>query len=194
MGIFLFLLLSISLCLGLESLGVFGKVYPIAEENILEKIKNYKILEFKNPYERIKKAAEINLNLPYAKEFRTQEEKIVYEVPADIRVGDKIIAKKGERINVLEKIKLRKVYVFLEDKMLPQFMDFAKRYPTTFLITKGNVYELQKKYPDLSIYIAFPIIVERLGIERVPTLIYQSGEKLVKVELPWAEGKVYIPF
>ena len=128
------------------------------------------------------------------KKLRIKEEEIVYTVPSDIRIGDKIVAKRGERINVLEKIKLRKVYVFLEDKMLPQFLDFAKRYPTTFLITKGNVYDLQKKYPDLSIYMAFPIILERLGIEKVPTLIYQSGRKLVKVELPWIEGKVYIPF
>jgi len=188
------LLLSISLCFGLTNLGVFGKVYPIAEENILEKIRNYKIFEIKNLEKRIKEASEINLNLPYAKKLRIKEEEIVYTVPADIRIGDKIIAKKGERINVLEKVKLRKVYVFLEDKMLPQFLAFAKRYPTTFLITRGNVYELQKKYPDLSIYIAFPIILERLGIERVPTLMYQSGRKLVRVELPWLEGKVYIPF
>ena len=181
------------LTLGIISLGIHGNVYPIKEESILKKI-NFSQQVNINLEEKLKNFAKINLRLPINKKLEVQEEKVIYTVLQDIKIGNKLIAGKGEKINVLERIKLRKVYVFLEGEMLPAFLDFAKKYPAVFLITKGNVYELQRKYPDLKIYMALPLIVERLGIDSVPTLVYQSQDKLVKVKVPWAEGKALLPF
>jgi len=178
---------------GLINLGIHGNVYKIEEQSILDRIRSYKEIRV-NLEEKLRRAAEINLNLPINKALKVKEEKIIYTVPDDVVVGKKVIAKKGEKINVLARIKLRKIYVFLEGDMLRSFLDFARKYNTVFLITKGNVYELQKKYPNLKIYMALPLIVKRLKINGVPTLVYQHEDKLVKVEVPWVEGKALLPF
>ena len=190
-----FLVLHVN-AFALEHLGVYGRVYPIREESILEKIKNGVLprISKSDIEEKLRRATAINLSLPAAKALRVEEEEIIYTVPRDIKVGDTVIAKKGEKVNVLERIQLQRVYVFLDDYMIKDFLEFAKKYPTTFLITKGDVYELRAKHPDLSIYMAIPLIVKRLNVKAVPTIVYQSGTKLVKVEIPWAEGKALLPF
>lgn len=180
----------------LEHLGIYGRVYPIKEENLLEKLKRATILkaDYAQIEDKLREVARVDLNLPTAKALKVYEEEVTYTAPEDLKIGEKVIIRKGERINVLERIQLTKVYVFLDDYMIKDFLGFAKKYPTTFLITKGNVLEVKEKYPDLMIYMALPLIVERLKVKAVPTVVYQSGTKLVRVEIPWVEGKALLPF
>ncbi len=180
----------------LEHLGIYGRVYPIKEESILERLKHARLPNIRREdiEKKLIESAEIDLGLPVAKSLRIYEENLILKAQKDLTVGGKIIARKGETIDALEKMTLSRVYVFLEDYMIRDFINFARKYPTTFLITKGNVLEARMRYPDLTIYMAVPIIVDRLGITAVPTLVYQSENKLVKVEVPWAEGKALLPF
>jgi hypothetical protein len=57
-----------------------------------------------------------------------------------------------------------------------------------------KVLKAKEKHPDFTIYMAPPVIVEKLGIRAVPTIVYQSGNELIRVEVPWAEGKALLPF
>ncbi len=140
-----------------EHLGIYGRVYPVKEESILERLKNAKVQNIHTGEieKKLLRAAEVNLGLPAAKALRVSEERIIFKAPQDLRVGSKIIVKKGEEVNVLS---------------------------------------ARKRYPDLIIYMALPVIVEKLKIRAVPTVVYQSGDRLVKVEVPWAEGRVLLPF
>ncbi|MDQ7082111.1 MAG: hypothetical protein Q9N34_03330 [Aquificota bacterium] len=180
----------------IEHLGIYGRVYPIKEESILERLKSAKPLHIRTEEieKKLLKAAEVNLGLPVAKALRISEDRLIFKAPRDLRVGSRVIVKKGEEVNVLEKITLSRIYVFLDDYMLKDFVSFAKRYPVTFLITRGNVLSVRRRYPDLTIYMALPVIVERLKIKAVPTVVYQSGDRLIKVEVPWVEGRALLPF
>lgn len=180
----------------LEHLGIYGRVYPIKEKSILERLRSAKPPHIhKGEIEKkLLRAAEVNLGLPAAKALRVSEERVIFKAPRDLRVEGRLIVKKGSVVNVLEKITLSRVYVFLDDYMLRDFVSFAEKSPATFLITRGNVLEARKRYPDLTIYMALPVIVEKLKIRAVPTVVYQSGDRLIKVEVPWAEGRALLPF
>ncbi len=192
------LILSVitSFSFGLENLGVYGKVYPIEEKNILEEIqKKSKRVSFENFEKLLRKSTTMNIDLPVAKRLRINYFSIIYTVPQDVYIEGKLIARKGEEINVLKKIQLHRIYVVLNDYMIPGFTSFAKRYPNTvFLIAKGNVYDLDLRYPNLRIYGALPRIVKALRVKAVPSIVYQHEDKLVVVEVPWAEGKALLPF
>ena len=179
-----------------EHLGIYGRVYPIKEKSILERLRSAKPphIHREEIEKKLLKAAEVDLGLPAAKALRVYEDRLIFRAPRDLRVGGRLIVKKGSVVNVLEKITLNRVYVFLDDYMLKDFVSFAEKYPTTFLITRGNVLEVRKRYPDLTIYMALPVMVEKLKIKAVPTVVYQSGDRLVKVEVPWAEGRALLPF
>jgi len=185
---------AFALAFSVEHLGIYGRVYPIKEKSILEKLRSAKPPHIQEIEKKLLRAAEVDLGLPTAKALRVFENRLTFKAQRDLRVGDRLIVKRGEEVNVLEKIALSKIYVFLDEYMLKDFVPFAKKYPATFLITRGNVLEARKRYPDLTIYMALPVIVEKLKIKAVPTVVYQSGDRLIKVEVPWAEGRVLLPF
>lgn len=191
-GLWAFVLSAFSV----EHLGIYGRVYPIKEESILERLRSAKPphIHTGEIEKKLLRAAEVNLGLPAAKSLRVSEDRLIFKAQRDLRVGDRLIVKKGGEVNVLEKITLSRIYVFLDDYMLESFVSFAKKYPATFLITRGNVLSARKRYPDLTIYMALPVIVEKLKIKAVPTVVYQSGDRLIKVEVPWAEGRALLPF
>jgi len=189
--IFTVLLLT-SNSLALENLGTFGKTYTIAEEDLLEKIQREAVLPHfteKDIEEIIRKRSYINLHLPNALRDRFREKKIIYTVPEDFVIDGEVIARKGEKINVLQRLKIPVTYIVLKDYQLPAFIDYAKKDLVTFLIVEGNIYDLQKKYPDLRIYAGFPNVLRVLGVERVPSIVYQSGDRLIIFEKAWTGRK-----
>ena len=181
-----FLLLGlINLGYALENLGTYGKVYQIEEEDIIEYIKkNAKLPKFSRKYiqQKIHEAAQIDINLPVNKRDKVRYEKLVYIVPNDIVIEGKLIAKKGTKINVLEKVKLHNTYIILADYMLPYFLDWNKKTNAVYLITQGNVFDLQKKYPNLRIYAGFPIVLSSLRVKSIPSIVYQYQDRLVILE------------
>ena len=177
----------------IENLGTYGKVYKIAEEDILQWIqKNAKLpkISQKEIQKKIEKASTIEVELPISKEDNVRYEKIIYEVPQDIVIDGKLIAKKGTKINVLEKIKLSKTYIVLADYMLPDFVDYNQRTNAVYLITSGNISKLEKKYPDLVIYGALPQVIQALRVKKIPSVVYQYKDYLVIYEKGYSNGKV----
>lgn len=182
----------ISFGYALENLGTFGKVYQIEEEDIIEYIKkNAKIPKFSKKYiqQKIHAAAQINLNLPVNKRDKVRYEELVYTVPKDIVIEGKVIAKKGTKINVLKKIKLHNTYIILADYMLPYFLDWDKKTNAVYLITQGNILDLQKKYPNLRIYAGFPKVLSSLKVNSIPSIVYQHQDKLVILEKGFPNAK-----
>jgi len=187
------LLLSlISFGYSVENLGTYGKVYDIEEEDIIEYIEqNAKLPKFseKEIQEKIHFAAQINLNLPVNKRDNVRYEKIIYEVPNDVIIEGKLIAKKGTKIDVLKKVKLQSTYIVLADYMIPYFSDWNKKTNATYLITQGNILDLQEKYPDLRIYAGFPNVISALRVKSIPSIVYQNGDKLVILEKGFPNAK-----
>jgi len=193
MRVLIIILSFIYVGFAIENLGTYGKVYEIAEEDILKWIKkNAKLpnLSKTEIEEKLRKNAKIDINLSVAKEDKTRKEKIIYTVHKDIVVNGTVLAKAGTKINVLEKIRLSRTYIVLADYMLPDFVEYGKNGNTVFLITKGNIYELDKKYPDLFIYGALPQVIRALRVRKIPSIVYQEDDKLVIYEKGYPDGKV----
>jgi hypothetical protein len=172
----------------LENLGTFGKTYPILEEDILEKIKREAIIpRFSSDYFEgiLRRSLYVDYHVPNALRDRIREKKVVYTVPIDIVIDGKVIARKGERIDVLKRVKIPVTYIVVKDYQLPAFVDYAEKDNVTYLVVQGNIYELEKKYPGLRIYAAVPKVLKVLGIERVPSIVYQSGDRLIIIEKAW---------
>lgn len=179
------LLLTLTNSFAIENLGTYGKVYEIEEEDILEYVKrNAKMPSFSQDEirKKIRKAADVNLNLPVNKRDNVRFERIIYTVPDDIVINGTVIAKKGTQINVLQQIKLSRTYIVLADYMLPYFLDWSKKTNAVFLITKGNILDLEEKYPNITIYAALPEVVKALRVRSIPSIVYQSEDRLVILE------------
>jgi len=186
----LILTLFVSNSYALENLGTYGKTYSIAEEDLLEKIQREAVLPRFSPQEikeLLRRKSYVNFHIPNALRDRVRKRRVIYTVPEDLVVDGRVIARKGEKINVLERLHIPVTYIVLKDYQLPAFVKYAERDTVTFLIVEGNVYELQRKYPEFRIYAGFPRILKVLGVERVPSIVYQSGDKLVVVEKAWTE-------
>lgn len=189
-GLLVVLLLFVNV-FAIENLGTYGKVYKIAEEDILEWIKRNatvpkitkKVVE-----EKIKKAASVSLNIPVAKRDKVREEEIIYVVPQDIVINGKLIAKKGTKINVLKRVKLHRKYIVLADYMLPKMINYAD-YNTVFLLTSGNVLDVERKYKDILVYGANEAILRALRIEKIPSIVYQHKDKLIILEKAYKNGQ-----
>ena len=188
----LLLILFASSSYALENLGTYGKTYSIAEEDLLEKVQKEAVLPRFSPkdfMELLKERSYFDFGLPNALRDRIREKRIIYTVPEDLVIGGRVIAKKGERINVLKRVHIPVTYIVLKDYQLPAFLKYAQKDTVTFLVVKGNVYELQRKYPELRIYAGFPRVLKALGVKRVPSIVYQSGDKLVIIEKAWTGRK-----
>lgn len=192
-AISIFLLSSlINLGYAFENLGTYGKVYQIEEEDIIEHIKrNAKLPKFSRKYiqQKIHAAAQININLPVNKRDKVRYEKLIYTVPNDIVIEGNLIAKEGTKIDILKKIKLHNTYIILADYMLPYFLDWNKKTNAVYLITQGNVLDLQKKYPNLRIYAGFPKVLSSLKVKSIPSIVYQYQDKLVILEKGFPNAK-----
>jgi len=185
-------LFLVSTTYAIENLGTYGKVYKIAEEDIIEYIKkSAKLPKFSRKYiqQKIHAAAQINVNLPVNKRDNIRYERIIYTVHNDIIIEGKLIAKKGTKIDILKKIKLHNTYIILADYMLPYFLDWSKETNAVYLITQGNILDLQNKYPNLRIYAGFPKVLSSLKVKSIPSIVYQYQNKLVILEKGFPNGK-----
>lgn len=136
------LILLPTIVFGIDNMGTYGKTYDIAEEHLLEKIKSAKLKHIPNTKELLMKTSLIDLGLPIAKKDNVRKEKATFTVPADFVVDGKVIAKKGDVINVLERIKSYKQYIVCSDEMIKTYAEYAKHNNVVFLISKGNVLEM----------------------------------------------------
>lgn len=189
--ILILVLYLINIGFALENLGTYGKVYNIAEEDILDWIQKHSKLpqiSKKEINKKVDEASTIHINLPIAKKDNIRKEKIIYTVPQDIVIEGKLIAKKGTKINVLKKIHLSKVYIVLADYMLKDFKHFDKETNAVFLITQGNIHKLDKKFKDLTIYAALPQVIKALRVKKIPSIVYQENDELVIYEKGYPNG------
>lgn len=175
---------------GIDNIGTYGQTYPIAEEHLLEKIKNSKIQPIPNTKELLIKTSVIDLGLPIAKKDSFRRNKPQFIVPEDFIVDGKLVAKKGQVINLLERVKGDRQYVALSDAMMADYAKYARdNRNVVFLLTKGNVMEMQERYPEFYIYACLPQVAKILDIKKIPSIIYQYENELIVIERKWDKKK-----
>jgi conjugal transfer pilus assembly protein TraW len=186
-----------------EDLGTFGETFAIKERDMQEEILE-KLLRFEadggmeKERRNMQRQIAENVKNPKAVEGikhtetpRTFEFDPSIEVQRDLKDHrGKIFARKGERFNPLDRIFMTKPLLFI-DGADEDHIDWAERQlkirPTAkVILVKGSPFEVEKKlerevYFDQQGHITF-----RLGIDRVPALVYQEeGKKVLTVkEMP----------
>jgi conjugal transfer pilus assembly protein TraW len=180
------LLAASNVCGEIMDLGTVGRVYPIAEKDCLNEIREkVKKLDWEKirdeSIEMAKNYKPENLvKLPKATQDRTFLVDMSYTLGNDIPDKDgKIIYPKGYRFNPLEYIDYPIKLVVIDGSDSCQVAWFqnspyAKDYHARLLITDGYHVELREKL-NRPIYYAHRLIVERLQLDRLPCIVIQKG-------------------
>lgn len=174
--------------------GIYGNTFEIQEENLLEyindKLKAMNLKELQRDFVEVSKNSiqrpKVTI-LPYAKNKR-----VYYFDPSIILKKDYsdnrgvIFAKKGDKINPLDKINLTKKLIFIDGDSREQIDYAINLYNASngrvkIILIKGSIVDLINK---LNIKIYFDqnsILVNKFSIKHISAIISQEN-KLLKIE------------
>jgi len=175
-----------------KDLGVYGNLYPIEEVDLLayihERGKNLNPEEVERMVrEKFSRSLEVSLGVPPAKERRIRyvDPSITVSSPVYDHEGH-VVAPPG-KLNPLEKIQLTKTIVVLKESQLGIIPELKKTHRNLLiLLTDGNL-ERASSIAGQMVYRADKNILDRLGVERVPSVITQDGERLKVEEVPFLQ-------
>ena len=170
--------------MAIENLGVYGQVYEILEPDMMDVIKNERpVITRERVMSKIKKSLSVSYDIPYAKKEKIKIINFSYTVPHDIVINGNLVAKKGDVLNPLEKMTLNEKYLFIRGDQVDNFNELLKDRTVKPVITKGNLDEIIKKYPDIRFYMASRSLLELFQVKEIPAIVYQpKGEKYIIVK------------
>lgn len=179
--------------------------YPVLEEPwkdyIVKKMREHrkeimdKIAEIKRKIEsgEIKYHPRAIRDIPFARRPRTRRVRLKLKLTAPIMDNHgRILYAKGTMVEPLRMMRLHSwIYVGAADQMDDRFQDALSRAPgrVIALITDGDVMSVKKSFEatfgsKVRVYVATRPLMERLHVERLPSIIHQDGDMLVIEEKP----------
>jgi conjugal transfer pilus assembly protein TraW len=178
-------------CLFGKDLGKSGMTFPIVEESLLESMKSKMAL---HASEIKKYAAEIEAyiqnptpieGISKALEKQSNYYDPTYIVEKDIQIEGRLLAKAGDKINLLKKIELPGGMLFF-DGSDPAQVAWARKQPADFkwVLVKGSPLALEKQEERLVYYDQFGYYTTRFDIHHVPAKVKQEGIFLLIEEIP----------
>jgi len=178
---------------GVVNLGKFGAVYPIEERDALEelaeaasKVDWAKIFDPQKFAERVKNFRPPNLKkVPRAARERVRLVDLTWTLPFDIpKVNEHgeivgVLYPQGYTFSPLDYVTYPGILVILdgEDHLQLAWFERSSYFDdpkVRLLITQGSWYELSEKYKR-PVFYAASILLDRLKIERVPSVVRQKG-------------------
>ncbi len=181
------MLSSLISLLFLINLGVHGHTYTIEEPDLLAEIEQKaKTVDSSQFGERLRQSYYVNIYLPDAKRVIRRNREMKYTVPEDLIIDNNMVAKKGQVINVLERVRLTTRYLFIKEYQFPLFLKlWEKDRSIAAVIIQGDLLSLSEKYPGHRIYMGSRTLIDRFEISRVPSLVYQDRASMVIEEIPY---------
>ena len=187
-----------------ENLGVVGKVYPIAEPDMIDWIKAKAAAMVKNgQWQEIQNKAiarakeQINHPTPVAGISDAQVTKVWYYKPmvnltADLTDGRGHVIAKSGNYNALRYKPFDVQMLFINGNNLKQVnWAIAKNSEsgirTKIVLTQGSFLNLDKKYKVWFYYDQNGKYTEKLNIKHVPAIVKQDGEQLRIMEIANSE-------
>jgi len=172
-----------------RDLGVYGNLYPIEEVDLLayvyEKGKNLNPEELeKMVRERFSSYLEVSLGVPEVREKRVRYVDPGVTVSSPVYDHEGHVVSPPGRLNPLEKIQLTKAIVVLKESQLGIIPEIKNNHKNLLiLLTDGNLNRASTTLGQM-VYRADRNILDRLGVEKVPSVITQDGERLRIEEVP----------
>lgn len=170
------------------NLGVHGSVYPVQEPDLLleieQKAKTPAVQSAIN--ESTRKSYVADIYLPDAKTSSKRTITMRYTVPEDLVIDGNVIARRGQVVDVLEKVKITTKYLFIKEQHIPLFLKLAKKDRNTVaVVIQGDLHPLIERYPEHRIYMGSSQLIDKFGLTAVPSLVYQEGRHIVVEEIPY---------
>jgi conjugal transfer pilus assembly protein TraW len=179
------LLLTSLLCSVIDQAnGIVGQTFPIAEPDTLTEIQERAA---KINWDALKKqalartSAFTSVHLPLAQQEAERLFDPTYTLPRDITDAQgKVLFAQGAKVNVYRRIKDPARTIVIAD--LPSNYQWLQTVakPTErdrILLANGNVMEARER-THLKLFLLEARIVERFGLQRVPSIVQQEGTML----------------
>ncbi len=207
--IFFFLIgMYLSAAQASKDLGVFGTLFPIEENNLLEviqtrlaKLQREGTLEMhqQNIQSKVKKKIERPQaveGIIHTVQPRTYTFDPSITVTKDLKDHEgKVFYQKGQRVNPLETRSLTKPLLFIdgdESSHLTWAFFMLKRHPLAkVILVKGAPLQMMKDLGIPIFFDQFGKITHKLGIKQVPAIVTQEG-MLLKVEEQKADAATLV--
>lgn len=199
MGVLLVLLIACSSCYA-RDLGVIGKTYEIAEEDLIQVMKNRVLEKQKNgelekEMNEFRKRAENKIKrpkgvkLPKANIYTIKSLSLVYRLPNSIvDANGRVLYQAGTTVNPLQIKTLSKEICFFDgddQKQVEWVLKTCGENPLNKMImTSGDFIELSNKYQRRFYFDQNGVFVNRLDIEQLPARVKQKGDLLYVEEFP----------
>ena len=167
------------------NLGYHGATYPIREQNFVDVAKEQVATYHYDPEDIVRTSYRVNNILPDTVDERIVYDTYTYTAPENVSVDGKIVFKAGEQINPLQRQLIRGKYLFLKDSQITMYEDFADDTSVVIMLVSGDISTMIDDFPDTQIQVANKQITDFLRVEKVPTLLYQDGDKMVRHEIPY---------
>jgi len=172
-------------------LDTLGAVYEIAEPDALSELKERvsrapwgEIMDREEAARKVRGYRPLGgPGLPRASETRRRVVDVTYRLPEDLVGTDGRVAfPKGFDVNPLEYVRLSGNLVFLDGSDSEQVAWFREspyfgEIATRLILTGGSWHELMERL-ETPVFYADGKMLERLQVQKVPTVVRQSGELL----------------
>lgn len=180
----LFIISTDGIAIAIEDFGVYGNTYDILEPDMMEEIANKQpIMTREQMIKRLKKSLTVNYNLPIAKERKRYTLDFSYRVKHDVVIDGNVIARAGEVINPLDRMRLGEKYLFMREDQFDQLSYLLEDKSLRPVITSGNMERVLKSHPGIKIYMANQTLIDRFRISEIPAIVYQpEGSNNIVVE------------
>ncbi len=179
-----------------QDLGNLGKVYPILEQDALERIQE-KMNTFVKSGQYQKEAKKYGerfksylkrprgLSLPQTNQERLFTYDPTFVLSREITdASGRILYRKGTRVNPLKVIRLNKKLCFInaDDPEQVEWIqkDCSDNLLNKFILTQGDYLELSQKLKRRLYFDQRGFLTQKFGIKAVPAMVYQQ------------EGKIYV--
>ena len=186
----------------IKSLGVVGKTYSIAETDALQEIQSraasidwQKAIQSTKNLEKLKNFKPKNIpKLPRAIHDRTFLVDMTYTLDFDIPNGKGgILYPAGYTFNPLDYVDYPRTLVVFDASDPDQMKwvensDFAGNMNTRLLITDGTYDETRTRL-NRHVYFAVPTVIQRFGLQAVPSVIRQKDNQMEVNEIDIAKNK-----
>lgn len=181
-----------------KDLGVFGELFPVKENNLIEVIKSRLVeMEQNGSLDAINKEmqqkARDRLNRPKTvlttKVEKTNERIFDPSITLTRDLKDdkgNIFARKGTKVNPLNTISFEMKLYFIDsdDDLQLNWLSKQKfKLKDKIILTNGNPFEVEKKIKKKVFFDQNAQLIERLKIKAVPTVVYRSGDQLLIKEI-----------
>ena len=169
-----------------KDLGVHGRLYEIKEEDMLSYVRrkaggiDMRALR-ENMTGNLERAHEklsaVSLGVPPAEEKRTRYVDPSVNVPNPVYdLEGRIVAPAGT-VNPLEHVPLSKPILFFREDQAERLLGVISEKKPVLMLTDGDV-RAASSLAGRMVYRANPFILERLRIEKTPSLVTQDGLRL----------------